>query len=122
MNREQMLEALRTGEDPLEVTIRKYKELPSLLDDDGGLPEGHTPHGNNCALCEKYRRLPRDYDRHYEGPGELRCGDCPLNTDELTCDAYESPWEILTDTMTERDDAGFIIACENMVTVLESLR
>ena len=119
MNRDQMLDALRAGEDPLEVTIRKYKELPSLLDDDGGLPEDHDPFGWNCALCEKHRKKREDCDPHYRGWGDSRCGDCPLNTDEFTCDNAESPWEILKDTKTKED---YIAACENMVEVLESLR
>ena len=119
MNRDQMLDALRAGEDPLEVTIRKYRTLPSLLDDDGGLPKGHKPHGENCALCEKHYRSRREGDEDYCGPGDVKCGDCPLNTDEFTCNSEESPWNILDDAETKDDH---IAACENMVEVLESLR
>lgn len=65
MTREEMLRALAEGQDALEVTIKKWRDIVSGVGPDLG--------GKNCALCEEYA----------DGP----CRDCPIRilTERLWC-------------------------------------
>lgn len=58
MNYDEMVERLDAGEDPLEVSILKWKDIVE--------GKGTNEYDDNCALCHVY--LTSDMD----------CGDCPI--------------------------------------------
>jgi len=58
MNREEMLKRLKAGEDPLDLSIKKWKDVVDRLDRIHQFEEfGEEPEAgrDNCALCETYR-------------------------------------------------------------------
>lgn len=67
MNREEMLKRLKAGEDPLELSIQKWKDITNGKGVDNG--------GENCALCEKYGCLKGC--PVYEKTGVIQCGKTP---------------------------------------------
>jgi len=46
MTRDEMLKRLKAGEDPLELSIQKWRDIVEGKGEDLGI--------NNCALCEKF--------------------------------------------------------------------
>ncbi len=70
MNRTQMLERLKNGEDPLELSIQKWQDIV-----DG---TGIDDMSNNCALCEVMAQI--------ESGNE--CDPCPVCrfTTQAQCD------------------------------------
>jgi len=103
-----MLERLDAGEDTIDVTIAKYRELPNYWSRTHCFTKGHYPNGMNCALCEdEMRNAP------------YTCDGCPLDEDEWQCDKGGSPYcrVIAAETAAE-----FRAACDNMVDILEGVK
>jgi hypothetical protein len=53
MNREEMLQGLKDGKDPLELSIQKWQDIVKQIED-GILPDYCGVDRSNCALCEVY--------------------------------------------------------------------
>lgn len=77
MKRTKMIEELASGEDPLEVSIKKWEDIVNEKGTDMGR--------DNCALCYEYYFCHQDnrYDEYcygcpiYEKTGEDSCKDTP---------------------------------------------
>ena len=72
MNREEMLKRLRKGEDPLDLSIQKWRDIV----DGKGVDDGMK----NCALCEKFNK--------FEG-----CYGCPVAEKTGQCFCEGTPYE-----------------------------
>ena len=79
MNRQEMLERLAKGEDPLELSIQKWQDIV----DGKGQDEGDL----NCALCEEYS--PKD------------CEGCPIREKTGKSDCADTPYFGYQDKMTK---------------------
>ena len=77
MNRTEMLEKLKVGEDPLEISIKKWRDIVEGEGKDNGV--------KNCALCKVY-----------EG-----CCGCPVKSETglKYCDG--TPYEMYEDMYDE---------------------
>jgi len=80
MNREEMLRRLRAGEDPLDLSIKKWEDIVSCLSrvqSAGKFDYALDVAGRNCALCEVYGSKGCEGCPVYERTGGVACVRTP---------------------------------------------
>jgi len=78
MNREEMLKRLRAGEDPLDLSIEKWKDIVNHLKSihrASDFDDNLEAQGDNCALCEVHEGCQSC--PVYERTGRGDCGGTP---------------------------------------------
>lgn len=115
MTRKEMLAGFAKGKTALELTIKKYCELPKHWEDiinpkfdPNNLYDlsDHYPWRENCPLCKK----------HYSQK-TLSCGRCPLVKDG-SCSSGSLYARILA-AIQNKDKKKFLATCKAMVNFLK---
>jgi len=109
MNREEMLRRLRAGEDPLDLSIEKWKDIvvylqkiQSAKEFDESLEEGMR----NCALCETFRD----------------CKGCPIFEETGTSDCKNTSYYDFQAAWDKNDLVGMLSAAKRMLELLEKIK
>ena len=87
-----MIGLLESGMHPLEVVLKKYKELRWLNMHDGN---DHWPYQWNCALCED------------TATNKLSCGDCSYFQRFGDCNFRGAPYTMMMQAIKVSDENEF---------------
>ena len=111
-----MLRRLRVGEDPLDLSIEKWKDIIDSLQKiqhawefNENLEQG----GGNCALCEKFGKVR-------EGFPDCRC--CPIYKETGAHNCLNTPYYEFGEALKEGNLSAMLYTAKRMLKLLEKIK
>lgn len=96
MKRKQMIKKLADGENPIDISLEKYRQLKHKLYGWWGIVNTNDISAENCPLCFLYQNY-----------GKTACSDCPLEKVGEGCKHENSAWKKLNLLLNESTVFGY---------------